>query len=414
MGSLEKFRKYLKEKERLLSGVQKRLQGMLENYENHLAEVSKAREAELGQLARLIADRADGVPEDFLRKIEVERERQKRLLDQKIGTLRKKRQQLLDKAEELRTKSLDAERKLKKQNSALDAEEEKLKARSRALMAEVEEHNRKIREMGKGFGFFKNLPAMRRLQHEKERLEQELEDLGARIEKLRARWRELSEGHAEDERKRRTEWVRLETEADAVGAKIEHLEQNSERIVDRSALEAVLLELEAPVLDPAPDDPECPRCGTRNCRKNHFCMACAARLGEDRPDFAGSIEEVAELNHHHRRFTKGLAVCQEAVALVRGVTSGLRAMLKSVEEMIYSQNRYGLAPLRIDVPAECVEFGKVFDELDEKVKDAQGIHPLKVAEALEPIVKERLGEQQLKKWFERMGEELNRRASAQW
>jgi len=414
MGDLAGFFAYLDERTRLLVGVERRLCTLQEKYENHFAEIDKVREAELGQLAAIISSRRSELPGEFLEKLDREHRRQEQVFAEKLAALETACSRLRRQAEALRRKSLAAEKKLHRSNRELDDREEALKARQRELLDAIAEFNRRIRELAGGFGFFKNLPVLRRLQRQKQVLEEQQQDLAARIEQLRERWRRLSEKGAEAERRRRQRWLALSTEADARRAKLEYLEQQRLRIVDRSALEAVLFELEPPPRSPADGDPACSRCGMKNPPGNHFCHVCALRLAGDRPDFQGSLEEVAELNHHHRRFSTGMRTCQELIGLVRGVISGLQAMSKSVSDMMDSQSRHNLGTLVLDVPRTCLDYGRVFDELERLLQVDQAWHPADFAARVEKLVEQRLGEKQLKNYFETMGRELGRQADLQW
>ena len=70
-------------------------------------------------------------------------------------------------------------------SEGLDREEEELKARNEKLLAQIAEFNRRIKELGKGFGFFSSLFKMRKLQKERKILDQEQADIAARIDNLR-------------------------------------------------------------------------------------------------------------------------------------------------------------------------------------------------------------------------------------
>jgi hypothetical protein len=229
---------------------------------------------------------------------------------------------------------------------------------------------------------------------------------------LRLRWEEADREHAGSEAERREGWLEVERRAASVAATLEALEARRPEVVVRAAVERVLAdrvrETSAEAVRP------CPRCETRNPEGSHFCSICAARLGDDRPDFAGSVEEMAELNRHFERFSTGMQAGQELIGLVRGLASGVEAFTTSVEDVLESEKKYPLPKLDIDVPAASLEFGRSFDRLAEAVGDDLSVHPVVFAERVRGLVDGVLTEDAIKAYFETMGEELSRQAEAQW
>jgi hypothetical protein len=151
-----------------------------------------------------------------------------------------------------------------------------------------------------------------------------------------------------------------------------------------------------------------------NPQGNHFCHICAQRLTEDRPDFEGSIQEIAEVNLHHGRFADGMKACQEIIGLIRGLRSGLEAFKESVVDMRSSESQHNLSPLSIDVPPKSVEYGKNFDALKQSMGQDLSLHPKAMAAHVEHLVTKVFTEDKIKDYFETMGEELSRQAERQW
>ncbi|MGC4113734.1 MAG: zinc ribbon domain-containing protein [Myxococcales bacterium] len=194
---------------------------------------------------------------------------------------------------------------------------------------------------------------------------------------------------------------------------IDALEQSRLQLIFRTSLERVLFERRPKDAVPVASDPKCPRCQSANPKESHFCQICGKRLLPDRPDLEGSLEEIAEANFHHARFAEGMKKCQEVIGLVSGVSSGLTAFRKSVGSMIDSQSRYPLAKLQLDVPRECVEYGKNFEALRDAAVPGLSLHPQAFGERMQAAAAP-FTQEQVKAFFERMGAELSKAAKAQW
>lgn len=415
MGRLSDFQGYLKSRRDVVRKVEERLCALQEKYESFLAEVDRTRESEFDQLRAHILAGYDVLPEAFRFELEAARRLAAEDFDRTLVALEERHAQLAKYAKEKRDASRRAERSHRQRNETLDAEEEALKERNEALLARIADHNARIRAMGRGFGFFVNLFRMRALQRERQALDTEQADIAARIESLRKRWAESDEEYTKKEAARQADWVKLKTDADAVQAKLDHLRETRAAIVDRTALELVLYERRPTLPVPGDGDPPCPRCTRPNPPEAHFCHICAQRLRDDRPDFEGSLREVAEVNVHHEQFSAGVKSCQELIGLVRGLGSGIEAFSKSVADVKKSEDKYPLPKLQIEVPPDARSWGAHLDALLQAVsqKDAS-LHPKAFAASIQALTARSFKEDAIKRWFETMGEELSREAKRQW
>ena len=414
MGRLKDFYGYLEERRKLLAEIEERLCKLQEKYESYFSEISKVRDSEFKQLREIILTDRSKLPGDFNRALDENLKKQERRFDGKLEDLKRERDKLQKEAEEKRRASSRDEKAIRKKNVVLDREEEKLKDRNQQLLAQIAEFNRRIRDMGKGFGFFTNLFKMRALQKERKLLDEQQSDLAARIDRLRQRWQERETSHHEKETKYRRDWVEISTEAAALQTKIEYLESSRTRIVQRSAMEQVLFDMQPSLAEPQQNDPPCPRCKMPNPKTHHFCHICAQRLTEDRPDFSGSIAEIAEINIHHARFSEGMQACQEIIGLVRGLKTGLEAFEKSVDDVMDSERRYPLPKLQINVPQKSQDYGKHFDGLKQMTAADLSLHPKVFAKKIQTMTSEIFTENRIKDYFETMGQELSRQAEKQW
>jgi hypothetical protein len=415
MGSLKDFNAFIEERRQVLDRVENKLCALQEKYETFFAEVNKVRASEFEQLERHVLDDFDGLPLDLKESLEKAQADAERSFEEKVTALEEQQREHAATAEKLRLESKDAEATLRQDNRSLDEEEESLKARNGELLRAIARYNDRIRELGRGFGFFRNLFRMRKLQAERRLLDGEQADLAARIEQLRQKWQAADTAYAEAEEKRKAEWLTASTEAAAVQTKIEYLNSSQERIVRRSALEAVLHARRPGLVEPTSSDPPCPRCAQPNPASFHFCHICAFRLTEDRPDLQGSLDEMAELNVHHERFSGGMQACQEIIGLIRGLGGGLTAFGISVQDMRSTQKKHSLKKLELDVPAAARRYGQHFDALDEKVdEEGLSLHPAVFAEHVAGVTADVFTEEAIKNFFETMGAELSKQADAQW
>lgn len=414
MGTLQDFRDYLANRRVVIETIETELCALQEKYETYFQEVVRVRDAELEQL-EAHAQGEHPLPQDFARDLDAAVAIASEAFDQQLEELIERRDAQLAAMEKTRQESSKADHELHAQNEDLDRKEEALKARAADLIDRIRVHNERIREMGKGFGFFFNLPSMSRIRKERRALEQEQADVAANIESLRNKWVSADTAHADAQQRREAKWTRLATEAAGIETKIEALQTMGDRMIERTALEKALFSRKPDLPTPSPSDPACPRCGSANPASYHFCHVCAQRLGDDKPDAAGSLAEVAELNWHHERFSEGMKACQELIGLIRGLKSGIDAFTLSVADMQDSQRRHSLAVLQLDVPESCRAYGQSFDGVAARLQKVDHkLHPVEFARQAERLVAGLFTEEQIKGWFEGMGAELSARAEAQW
>jgi hypothetical protein len=413
MGSLRDFDTYLAERKDVASAAETRLAAVLAKFETFFAEVTKVREAELEQLGAYVAQGPDKLPAGLAKAVDAARAYVVKDLDEQIAVLELEHKELVKEAEEIRATSLHNEGVVRQRNVDLDAREESLKMQNEELLAKIDENNARIRELGTGFGFFKNFFAMRRLHAKSVKLQSEQEKVVAQVNWVRTSWREREADWNRDEGALCKQWAAVQTNVSAAQAKIDAIKDARPQMTFRATLERVLFEQQPKQVVATATDPKCPRCQSPNPKEHHFCQICAQRLLPDRPDLEGSLEEIAEANQHHARFSEGMRKCQEIIALVRGLGSGLLAFRKSVTTMIETESRHSLAPLRISVPAACVQYGKNLEALRDAAEPNLSLHPKAFGERMETFAKP-FTEEQIKAWFEGMGAELSACAKAQW
>lgn len=413
MGRLSDVLDHLDERAATVAAAEKALLETQARYESYFAELQAARENELSQLSQHVSSHRGQLPTWLETDLEDARAAVEKEFEAELERLRGDVRTVDEDAERARAESAAAEDAVRERNLDLDRREEALKERNAALLRRIADYNRRIAELGSGFGFFKNLFAMGRLRKERRKIDAEQEDVAAQVDRVRAQWVQREKEHAEREAGLRAAWTERRARAAALSAKLEYLEEARPRIVSRSTLERVLYTRFAEPEVPREDGPRCSRCQSPNAPGAAFCHICAVRLAVDRPDFEGSLQEIGELNHHHRKFAEGMKGCQQTIGLVRGLRSGLAAFRKSVEGVQGSEERYPLPKLRIDVPAEAVAFGRAFDALREAAQKGTHLHPQDFAAVLAEAARD-LTPEAIQAYFQGMGEELTRCAKSQW
>lgn len=413
MGCLSDFDSFLAERQERLGDAEKRLTTLQSKFETFFNEMRAVRESELQQLLALIHAHRDRLPASLSQALDVAQREVEKELDAQVEKLDAERRELERQAEEVRAGSLKNEEIRHEGNVSLDADEESLKARSAEAQERIDEYNDRIRELARGFGLVRNYFAMRALESERGRWDAKQAKLVASLNQTRNRWVNRERSFATQEAASQTKWSKLRTKASTLQAKIEHLRETREDLVTRTVLEKVLYARRPTLPVPVASDPKCPRCGSANPPASHFCQICAKRLKPDRPDLEGSLEEIAEANHQYARFAAGMKSCQEIIGLVRGIRTGFAAFRKSVQSMQENESRYRLKKLELDVPAEARPFSRTLDALHDLAQPELSHHPQAFAERLQTVIA-KLGEAEIKNFFETLGGELSRRAKSQW
>ncbi len=413
MGRLEDVREYLAGRLDVVREAETRLGALLAKYETFFQEVSRAREHELDQLVEATLADPASLPGWYREAVDRVRPEVEAELAARRRELGQRRDALLEEAEALREASARGEAALAEAGRERDARESELEDALRRLEGEIAGLDARIRSLSRGLGFLTNWARMRPLARRRRKADAERRELAAKLEALRTAWAaELSRAREAEER-RRTEWVAKETDAAAVAARLEALELEAPRIVARTVVERVLGGREGRLPEGGSERP-CPRCGMPNPEAASFCRTCALRLAPDREDFAGSVEEIAELEVHHGRFAEGMKAAQEALALVRGIRAGLEALVKSVDGMIEARDGHGLGELDLEVPASSVAYGALFDEIAAVAGEGSRLHPREFARRIREVTEGRTSKEELAAYFEAIGNELSRAAGERW
>ncbi|MGC4113735.1 MAG: hypothetical protein QM765_03555 [Myxococcales bacterium] len=217
MGTLATFDGFLADRLKVAGEAQARLTALQAKFESFFAEITAVREAELEQLGKFVG--AGQLPPALAKSLEAARAKAEAEFEDQLAVLKLERDELAEKAEAIRKKSMSAEVAVHQKNVDLDAAEEKLKARNEVLLAAIERYNASIRELSTGFGFFANILKMRKLHGESLALQKEQADVAAQIESTRAAWAARDAAWSQSEAEARKAWVEARTKVSAAQTK---------------------------------------------------------------------------------------------------------------------------------------------------------------------------------------------------
>ena len=128
-------------------------------------------------------------------------------------------------------------------------------------------------------------------------------------------------------------------------------------------------------------------------------------------------EKLADLARHNAirdSYEKGLGASSETLGLLRGIVTGLDKFGDSVSRVLAQQRRYNLKQIQIPLPHDVGVVNQTWKQLEERVQDKQHManNPLGFAEIAQQYVIGRLTPPVIERFFEQMGEALNRGTAA--
>ncbi len=328
-----------------------------------------------------------------------------------------------------RLKKVDSQRislldTFKRFNQDLDRREENLKTKIYALEEKISSYNRKIDELNRGIGFIINLFNMKRLQKEKERYLKARKKMVEEIEDIRKRWKDKEGEITKELEGLKESWNNPQTEFSLISEKLKYLEENKHELIQKTAFSETLKKLkgsEVFLLKLIQSDrPEkimsCPRCRSDNKNNIFFCFYCGERFSENRPDIEGSLVEVGELNEVYESLLEGIKESVSFLALLKGIKTGIDAIRKSYASVKKSQDTYSsLKKLKISIPEVSKQIPYLINKLNGSITlEFKNLHPKAYFEPYKAFIQDYFAEENIKIFFEAMGEELNKTTKAQW
>jgi len=421
MGSLASMIDFLDDNSNSLKNISEKLGKIQQYFNENFNNVNRIRKEEIKFLQENFFKNRKNLPAEIEKFYEEMLPDQKKKFNSEFEDLKKKMNSIsgrLDQADENRIKQIT---KIKKNNTRLDRKEEKLKVNISELELSIDKYNSRIDEMNTGFGFVSNLLKMRKIQKEKNKLIEKRDDFIDEIEEIREKWQDKYKKLSDEDENVRDLWNDAQTELSITNEKIQELDENrDELIMKASFLDALkMLSGQEKYLNKdlkTDEHKKCKRCKSDNSDNKFFCRYCGERFSDDRKDISGSLIEVGELNTVHENLKSGIRGMVSFLALMKGMSEGLKKFTKSVEEVRDSQDKYSALPkLKIDVPGASKKLSDHIIELDKKIDvDFKNLHPAEFSSDFDRYAKEIFTDKKIEIFFTEMGDELNKTTGEQW
>jgi len=420
MGSLAEMIEFLDATERDLQFFYGKLEEIQLHFDGNVRNVIMIREDEVGFLQDAFLAEPAQFPEAFRQEFESQLQVQAALFDTQLDGLRARRDEKARQLSELETRRDKHARTVRERHTALDRQEEDLKRRVAELEAKIADYNARIQEMSSGLGFMLNLFRMKQIEKQKVELLGERDRIVPEIEALRTQWQERAQEYAGEEAELLDQWNTLRVETSLVAEKYAHLLRDRAVLIRKSAFLAAAGMLSGDSCHLLADQPavsgNCRRCKIRNKTQLFFCAYCGERFAENRPDVAGSLVELGELNQVQAALEEGIRESAAFLGLLKGLRDGVTAFGKSVASVKQSQDTYSaLSKLKIEVPPACREYARQIAELGPRVDvEYMYLHPREFAAIYRKMSEGLFTPERIEGFFKTMGDELNRTTKEQW
>jgi hypothetical protein len=291
-------------------------------------------------------------------------------------------------ADELLKKAQGELAELRGLNPELDEQEERQKREIAELEAQLAELNEEIRQKSRGLGVVRHFLTITKADRERHQILGKLETVNDALYATRQQWerkrKEIEESQAEYQHQWQLESIavaRLQTELDQLDEK-----DWRENLALRRAIRHVLDALKEP--SPSSD-----------------------------PDLESGLQEMVELNVQTDAYHEGLASVGGMIGLLRGISSGMQAILQSIEGLKREQEMHEayLKPLDFDLPPPVEAFHKHWSTLAQQFADEKsiGAHPTEFSAAVEPLLDEPLSQTSIEAMFNHLGA-MVKKATAAW
>jgi uncharacterized coiled-coil DUF342 family protein len=421
MGSLKGMLQFLGQAQDTLEGISGKLDKIQEYFNNNFSNVSMIRESEIDFLQKEFFSDSGSFHEKIRSGFTTEIKKQEEKYRENIEELRKDLKKFQEEMESTDEKRVALLKKIKRSNRSLDKKEEKLKDDIAVCEKRINKYNKKIDELNTGFGFVLNLFKMKKLENEKEELIDTRDEFVESIEDIRSKWEEKTGAFEETEKEIRSSWNGAQVKLSMIKEKIDYIRKNREEIIKKAAFTGTLSSLKGDedflMKKIDPEKPaKCKRCGSENRENRFFCFYCGERFAGDRPDIDGSLIEIGELNEVYNKLLEGVKSSVSFLALMKGLTKGVKEFIKSVRSVKDSQDKYPSLPnLDINVPDFTLKFYNLMKELESKINvEFFNLHPAEFSHSLEEYEKKVFTDKNIEKFFSKMGDELNSTTREQW
>ena len=277
---------------------------------------------------------------------------------------------------------------LRSANPQFDQREEELKAQRTKLEAELEQLNQQIRRLSGCFVAVFNFLRISKLDRKRQRVIGQLQQIQQEIRKVRQQWDQVQRDSGAEQAKLEQQWQKLTLDLAGLQGERDYLaeEANREELALKRAVRHVIDNLKEPI----------------PCRI---------------PEIKAELDKMVELNSRTDDYEAGLASVVSVLALLDGVTEGMKRFGESVAGLIEEQRMHSayLPQLEVVVPDQVLAFHSQWDGLAQKVRDEVGLaqHPSEFVRAVQPTIERDLSEASIKAMFEGLGQAL-KQATSSW
>ncbi|MFC1669165.1 hypothetical protein ACFL20_02155 [Spirochaetota bacterium] len=421
MGSLKDMIKFLEKTNDSLGKVEKNLDEIQEYFNNNFSNLNIIRNEEIEFLQDEFFNDYNKFPGEIQKLYKGEIKNQEDLFDKNYTSLLGKKNQIDSELNSQDKKRKNLYKHVKSKNKMLDKGEERLKKRVLELEKEIDQYNLKIDELNTGMGIITNLFRMKKIQRRKDELLEQRDDNVERIEETRTKWEEEFNKFEEKNEAGKKGWEEELVEYSITVEKLNSLKENRDDIIKKASFVSALQKIKG-------DEKyltakiktglvaKCPRCKSHNKSNRFFCRFCGERFSKDRPDIMGSLVESGELNIVYNDLLEGIKESVSFLALIRGIGKGVTEFTKSVESVKDSQDKYpSLSELKIDVPEFSLNFSKTIDELESRIDvKFYNLHPGEFSQSFKEYTVKLFSDENIERYFNSMGEELDRTTKEQW
>jgi len=370
-----KIERLVREMDEIQRGFNDQFVAAQDQHESALADAVQEAAEGYDQLADWVRTPVEG----RLPALQTEKSARRKELEQELDRLQAERQSIEAQS--------DAElKRLSEANPQLNAQEEALKAQEAAAGGRVEELERQLQAAASGLGWLLNFGRIRALRHEWDQAAATLYGLRERLVAVRQTWADARQQATTDQAGLEDRWREATRE-------IARLKQ----------------EYDGLVADPG-----------GACRRAALREVFDGLTGEPAPSGSATLDEALRQavarKQQNADYEAGVAAVSEIIGLLAGVRDGLVRFRGSVEAVRQEQDMHAeLATLRLDAPAELLEFHSIWDALWPTVVDeARAIaHPKETADIIHQVIADRLSPERIEAMFNLAGQTLTE-ATRQW
>ena len=276
---------------------------------------------------------------------------------------------------------------LRKQNPRLDKREEELKAQRVTLEQELGNLNKQIRRLSGClvvvFNFFK----ISKLDRQRHEVIGQLKTVHQELKRVREDWQGVQQETGTGQATLQSEWQDMTLKLARLQGEHDYLAEEANR--DSLALKRAIRY----VIDNLKKKIPCPVDSIKN-----------------------ELDSMVELNIQTDNYQDGLGSVGSLLALLDGVTEGLRRFSESVDGLKRERDMHSayLPKLQISVSPKVLEFHEQWDGLAQKVRDESllSANPTEFMATVRPVIERDLSEANVQAMFEGLGQALDHATKA--